>query len=133
MLQCEKALGALRHDDAAPDLGAWDMGAKPMTAHFKKNNFHFHLPEMLSYHSTWDDADYEPVLPRRQQSWVTYLVSAPVRALMAMAERHRVMNELSSMTDRELSDLGMSRYDIPRVFDADFAAERAARRGQYTG
>jgi uncharacterized protein YjiS (DUF1127 family) len=42
-----------------------------------------------------------------------------------MKERRRVIRELEAMSDRELTDLGISRYDIPRVFDPKFTAERA--------
>ena len=98
-----------------------------MNASINKNEFSFNLPEMLSYHSTWEDADYEPVLPRRRQSWVARLAGLPVRWASAYADRRRVMTELARMSDRDLADLGLSRYDIPRVFDPAFAAERAAR------
>jgi len=98
-----------------------------MNASINKNEFSFNLPEMLSYHSTWDDSDYEPVLPRRRQSWVARLAGLPLRWASAYGERRRVVNELVRMSDRELADLGISRYDIPRVFDPAFAAERAAR------
>ena len=98
-----------------------------MNTSINKNEFAFKLPEMLSYHSTWDDADYEPGLPRRQAGWVSQLVAAPLRIVTRMAQRHRVMNELGRLSDRELSDLGISRSDIPRVFDPEFAAEYANR------
>jgi len=98
-----------------------------MNASINKNEFSFNLPEMLSYHSTWEDADYEPVLPRRRQSWVARAAGLPLRWASAYAERRRVINELARMSDRDLADLGLSRYDIPRVFDPAFAAERAAR------
>ncbi len=98
-----------------------------MNASMNKNTFAFKLPEMLSYHSTWEDADYEPALPRHQPSLLGRLTAAPVRWLSHYAERRRVMNELQQMSDRELADLGISRYDIPRVFDPRFAAEHAAR------
>ncbi len=98
-----------------------------MTAHINKNEFHFKLPEMLSYHSTWDDADYAPVLPPRRESWVARAAGTTKRWLIGMAERRRVINELAALSDRDLSDLGLSRYDIPRVFDSDFAAEHGAR------
>jgi uncharacterized protein YjiS (DUF1127 family) len=98
-----------------------------MNASINKNEFSFNLPEMLSYHSTWDDADYEPTLPRHRQSWLARLVSTPVRWASAYAERRRVTGELMQMSDRDLADLGISRYDIHRVFDPKFAAEHAAR------
>jgi uncharacterized protein YjiS (DUF1127 family) len=87
--------------------------------------FFFKLPEMQSYHSTWDDADYEPVVPNRSKSWLARAV-ADVRVRWdQMKERRRVIRELEAMSDRELTDLGISRYDIPRVFDSKFTAARA--------
>jgi uncharacterized protein YjiS (DUF1127 family) len=46
--------------------------------------------------------------------------------------RHRraVMQEMAMMTDRELSDIGLSRSDLPRIFDPTFGADRP-RRGDY--
>ncbi|HSU05050.1 MAG TPA: DUF1127 domain-containing protein [Acetobacteraceae bacterium] len=98
-----------------------------MSAPINKNEFAFKLPEMLSYHSTWDDADYQPALPRQRRNWLPRVVTGPMRVITKLAERHRVMNELARLSDRELADLGMSRYDIPRVFDTEFAAEHAGR------
>jgi uncharacterized protein YjiS (DUF1127 family) len=49
------------------------------------------------------------------------------RLLAKFAEwRHRraVMQEVAMMTDRELSDIGLTRSDIARVFDPAFAASR---------
>ena len=42
--------------------------------------------------------------------------------------RRAVMQEMAMMTDRELSDIGLSRADIGRVFDPTFAANRACSR-----
>ncbi|EHM02308.1 hypothetical protein HMPREF9946_01330 [Acetobacteraceae bacterium AT-5844] len=39
------------------------------------------------------------------------------RAIAEYPRRRRVMDELSMLTDRELADIGLSRGDIPRVFD----------------
>ena len=39
------------------------------------------------------------------------------RAIAEFPSRRRVMDELSSLSDRELADIGLSRADIPRVFD----------------
>ena len=38
------------------------------------------------------------------------------------------MQELAMMTDRELSDIGLSRSDLSRVFDPGFAVEHARGR-----
>ena len=44
--------------------------------------------------------------------------------------RHRrvVMQELAMMSDRDLSDIGLSRSDIVRVFDPAFATEHGRGR-----
>lgn len=96
-----------------------------MSVHPSKRAMEFKLPDMLSYHSTWDDADYEPVLPHRR-NWNERL--GFLRPLRNFVERAAVRNELYSMTDRELADIGISRYEIGRVFDRDFAREHAVRR-----
>lgn len=46
-------------------------------------------------------------------------------------KRHQfaVMNELSELSDRELSDIGLVRSDIPRIFDRGFAERHEAGRG----
>ncbi len=38
--------------------------------------------------------------------------------------RRTVMDELSTLTDRELTDIGLSRADLGRVFDPRFVRER---------
>jgi uncharacterized protein YjiS (DUF1127 family) len=42
--------------------------------------------------------------------------------------RRAVMQEMAMMTDRELSDIGLSRADLARIFDPTFAANRACGR-----
>ncbi len=48
-------------------------------------------------------------------------------AIAALRGRQAVFNELRSLTDRELADIGITRSDIYRVFDPAFAAEHRAR------
>lgn len=95
-----------------------------MSVHPSRQAMEFKLPDMLSYHSTWDDADYEPVLPHRR-TWHDRL--GFLRPLRNLVERAAVRNELYSMSDRELADIGLSRYEIGRVFDREFAREHALR------
>lgn len=56
---------------------------------------------------------------------------APIGALrralanmMAAFHRRAVVNELSTLTDRELSDIGLNRADLGRVFDPRFIRDR---------
>jgi uncharacterized protein YjiS (DUF1127 family) len=46
-------------------------------------------------------------------------------------QRRQVAVELTLMTDHELADIGLSRADLSRVFDPDFAANHARDRGLY--
>ncbi len=39
--------------------------------------------------------------------------------------RQAALNELSQLSDRELSDIGLARADLPNVFDPAFIARRA--------
>ena len=98
-----------------------------MSAQTSKQAMAFQLPEMLSYHSTWDDADYEPVLPPRRPGWTRRLAASVWRALTAAPRRVAVLRELDSMTDRELADIGINRYDVGRIFDPEFVREHSGR------
>lgn len=40
--------------------------------------------------------------------------------------RHRVMSELSRLTDRELADIGLSRSEIGQIYSEEFARRRDA-------
>jgi uncharacterized protein YjiS (DUF1127 family) len=52
--------------------------------------------------------------------------SSPVGAIAKWfaerLQRRAVVAELSMLSDHELADIGLSRGDIPRVFDRSFAA-----------
>lgn len=54
--------------------------------------------------------------------------TSPIRALFAgltaMMHRRAVTNELAALTDRELSDIGLNRADLGRVFDPRFERNR---------
>lgn len=45
--------------------------------------------------------------------------------------KRQVMEELSMMTDRDLSDIGLTRADLPRVFEAEFTTSHARNRSDY--
>jgi uncharacterized protein YjiS (DUF1127 family) len=68
------------------------------------------------------------VVPGQRKSWLARAAAELKARLDRVRDRQRVFRELDAMSDRELSDLGMSRYDIPRVFDPKFAEERVSGR-----
>ena len=54
------------------------------------------------------------------------IASNVVRAIRRWQERGRVINELQSMDDRQLADIGLSRGDIESVATGKFEPRRAA-------
>ena len=72
--------------------------------------------------SAWADNE------RHSKSGVGRQLARALNAVLNAGRRRAVINELSSLSDRELADIGLTRYDISRVFDPGFAAEYNARR-----
>ena len=104
----------------------------PMTAQTSRRSLSFEQPAMLSYHATWDDADYEPQLPARRGAVVTRLVAfagtrvaAFVGARVQAARTRRLAaSEMAAMSDREFADMGITRCDVARVLDPAFVPDR---------
>lgn len=48
-------------------------------------------------------------------------------AIAGYAARRRTLSHLKGLSDRELADIGLSRNELGRVFDTDFATAREAR------
>lgn len=67
---------------------------------------------------TFADAEISYRAPSRSPK------SGPIARLTAwlsdMPRRRQVLNELRSLTDHELADIGLSRGDLHRVFEPDF-------------
>jgi uncharacterized protein YjiS (DUF1127 family) len=61
--------------------------------------------------------------PKSEGSVVSALRGAASWVAGAL-KRRAVINELSMLSDHELADIGLSRADIPNVFDRSFAASR---------
>jgi uncharacterized protein YjiS (DUF1127 family) len=52
-------------------------------------------------------------------------LAGAVAWLVELPRRQAVLAELSELSDHELADIGLVRSDLGRVFDADFASQRA--------
>jgi uncharacterized protein YjiS (DUF1127 family) len=105
-----------------------------MSAPLNKSDFVFRLSTSQSYIGP----DYDPTplpaldaaapsLGRRIGDKLAF-VAGRVRTFVA---RRATMNDMAQMSDRELADIGLTRSDLPRVFDADFAADHARGRFSY--
>jgi uncharacterized protein YjiS (DUF1127 family) len=55
---------------------------------------------------------------------------AAISALLATPRRRAVINELASLSDRELADIGLNRAELGRVFEPAFAAARTRNADQ---
>jgi uncharacterized protein YjiS (DUF1127 family) len=111
------------------------MGIKPMSAPLAKSDFVFKLATSRSY----IDADYDPApvayeqpaaasgLLRQIGSGLAFVV----QGVKSWATKQATLSEMHTMSDRELSDIGLNRGDLPRVFDAEFAVDHARGRSAY--
>ena len=102
-----------------------------MTAQTSGQSLHFELPKMLSYHATWDDADYEPQRPARRRTVLARVVTfAGTRVaafvgahVQAARARRLAVSEMAAMSDREFADMGITRCDAVRVLDPAFVPD----------
>jgi uncharacterized protein YjiS (DUF1127 family) len=101
-----------------------------MSAHTADSQFSFHLPT-LSY----VDIRCEEPSPRvaalaqaegRKIGDTTWL-SRQIAGLIARHRDNQAAAELAVMTDYELNDIGLSRGDLPRVFQPAFNEDLRSR------
>ncbi len=84
-----------------------------------KTEFAFDAPVRIS----------QPMSARMAQHGPRSVAGRLMAALRWIAEQPRrraVIQELETLTDHELADIGLSRVTLRRVFDPDFAVSRAA-------
>lgn len=89
-----------------------------MTAQFAKDQVSFFAPSNLS------ETTPSVFAPPFENGFAKGLRGAATW-LSEMFNRRAVMSELAMLSDHELSDIGLTRVDIPRVFDRSFATTRA--------
>ena len=108
---------------AAPIIFLGQRTLDTMTAHTSRHHLNLEPPKMLSYHATWDDADYEPQVPLRRRGPVTRLVAALIARLKVVSSQRAASSEMAAMSDREFADMGITRCDVTRVLDAEFVPD----------
>lgn len=97
-----------------------------MNAPTAKDQFSFSLGQLTYIDPTYDDESVSSVAAqkRRVAGWFSRLLAK----IAEWQRRRAVMQEMAMMTDRELSDIGLSRSDLARVFDPTFAANHTRGR-----
>jgi uncharacterized protein YjiS (DUF1127 family) len=94
--------------DPQDDLGGWAMSA-PLT----KAQMAFELPRLSYIHTLTEEP---AATPRPEQGFGIWL-KGRIEAFRLWRESQRALADLSGMTDRELSDVGLTRADCARLFD----------------
>jgi uncharacterized protein YjiS (DUF1127 family) len=83
-----------------------------MNAFVSKEELAFRPSAAISFPEHYADAQSQNRKPG---------VFARIRAWL---DRQTVLAELNTLSDRELNDIGLSRAELPRVFDPAFAVRR---------
>ena len=112
----------LRRCDATLDPVDW-IGMTVMNAPTAKDQFSFSLGNVSYIDNSYEEPTAQVVKPARE-GWFAHLLSS----VAEWQRRRAAVAELSMMTDRELSDIGLSRSDLARVFDPAFASDHARGR-----
>jgi uncharacterized protein YjiS (DUF1127 family) len=94
-----------------------------MTAPLAKNQFAFELPNLTYVDTHLED----PVLPSLSRAGRLHGVRAWLAAFRAWREKRTALAELDMMSERELADIGLTRSDLPRVFNNKFNADLRGR------
>ncbi len=107
-----------------------------MSAPLAKSDFVFKLSTSRSYiGSDYDPAQAQVQAPQAAPRGLGRAVADGLAFLVAgvrsWAGRQVTLAEMDSMSDRELADIGLTRSDLPRVFDAGFVADHARGRAAY--
>jgi uncharacterized protein YjiS (DUF1127 family) len=94
-----------------------------MSAHTADSQFSFRLPTLSYVDIRCEEpsprtAAFAPAKDRK--IGVTTWLSRQIAGLIARHRDNQVAAELAVMTDYELSDIGLSRGDLPRVFQPAF-------------
>lgn len=97
-----------------------------MNAPAAKDQFEFSLGNLSYIGPRYEEPQTTRVnLPSGEtKSWFGRLVTA----VADWRQRQLVLQEMQTMSDRELSDIGLSRAELGRVFDPSFAQDHARSR-----
>lgn len=87
-----------------------------MSAHLADSSFSHRLPTLSYVDAKWEEPNLRQtavVAPRKG------LLARLMANIQAWYRTNEAMTELGGMSDRELHDIGLTRSDMVRVFDAE--------------
>jgi uncharacterized protein YjiS (DUF1127 family) len=97
-----------------------------MSAPITKDQFTFSLGNASYVDYLYDEPPVAVV--KTPSSGIHHWLSIAVTAFAEWRRRQTVLQEMTMLSDRELADIGLSRTDLPRVFDPAFAADHGRGR-----
>jgi uncharacterized protein YjiS (DUF1127 family) len=116
MLHCTKT-ARLCAERTKPTTAGLHRTSK-MSQRLAKEEMALLMPNTLSHYFK-DDPEQLPVMT--DDTGVFARLGGALRWLAELPRRRRVMDELSSLSEHELADIGLSRGDVANVFDPNFA------------
>ena len=102
-----------------------------MNARVARHDLAIMLPETISHYFRDEDAYIST--PEVARPSLFARIASVLRWVAELPKRRAVMDELSMLSDHELADIGLSRAELPHVFDPAFVAEREAQRAGVHG
>ncbi len=93
-----------------------------MSVQTADSQYAFQLPSLSYIDAKWEEANLRaPVAPAKPRSRGLFaLLAHPVATFTAWRRDSQAAADLALMSDRELLDIGLTRSDLPRVFDPAF-------------
>ena len=96
-----------------------------MSTSISDNRFTFSLPSLSYIDTSLEEQNtYADARSARPHSFTEWL-AGQITAFRTWSAERRALNELTQMSDRELTDIGLNRGDFVRMFDnAAFEVEQ---------
>jgi uncharacterized protein YjiS (DUF1127 family) len=91
-----------------------------MSAPMTKSQMAFELPRLSYIDTRWEEPDVQPAVQPAPRPGFASWIATRVAAYRTWRADARALAELSSMSDRELFDVGLNRGDLDRMFDSRF-------------
>ncbi len=98
-----------------------------MNVRMPKEEMALLMPASLSS-TAWTGTYAETAVPATERPTLFQRVGLAAKWVMELPRRRALMDELNTLSDHELADIGLSRAELGRVFDPAFVAQREADR-----